>query len=81
MIDVDASITLIQRNFPRVAVQTALPITRGWDSFVLEVNGKLIFRFPMRDDVIPYLQKEMGLLSRQWAFLCFLARGAFVFYN
>src|SRR5579859_5574347 len=62
MIDIDTSLALIQHNFPQVAVQTALPITRGWDSFVLEINGELIFRFPMREDVIEYLQKEMRLL-------------------
>ena len=62
MLDVETSITLIQRNFPQIAVRTALPITRGWDRFVLEVNGELIFRFPMRDDVIAYLHKELGLL-------------------
>jgi aminoglycoside 2''-phosphotransferase len=62
MIDVDACMTLIQRNFPQVTVQRALPITRGWDSFVLEVNGELIFRFPMRQDVVEYLQKELRLL-------------------
>lgn len=62
MIDVAIATELITRNFPQVAIQTALPITRGWDSFVLEVNGELIFRFPMRDDVIPYIEKELGLL-------------------
>lgn len=62
MIDVDKAIGLIQRNFPQVAIQTVHPITRGWDSFVLEVNDELIFRFPMREDVIAYLRKEMGLL-------------------
>ena len=62
MIDVDAAIVLIQRNFPQIAIRTAVPITKGWDSFVLEVNGELIFRFPMRDDVIPYLQNELCLL-------------------
>src|SRR5207245_8963238 len=62
MIDINTSIMLIQHNFPQVAIQTALPITRGWDSFVLEVNGELIFRFPMRDDVVAYLQKELRLL-------------------
>lgn len=46
MIDVDKAIALIQDNFPQVAIQTVLPITRGWDSFVLEVNDELIFRFP-----------------------------------
>ena len=62
MIEVDKAIDLIQHNFPQVAIQTVHPITRGWDSFVLEVNDELIFRFPMRDDVIAYLQKELGLL-------------------
>ncbi|HYT27741.1 MAG TPA: hypothetical protein VEL72_01885, partial [Ktedonobacteraceae bacterium] len=62
MIDVDMAMALISHNFPQVEISTARPITRGWDSFVLEVNGELIFRFPMRDDVIPYLEKELGLL-------------------
>jgi aminoglycoside 2''-phosphotransferase len=62
MMDVDAYVRLVQRNFPQVGVRTALPITRGWDSFVLEINGELIFRFPMRDDVMAYLQKELQLL-------------------
>jgi aminoglycoside 2''-phosphotransferase len=62
MIDVNRATALIQRNFPQVAIQTVHPITRGWDSFVLEVNDELIFRFPMRDDVITYFQKEMSLL-------------------
>jgi aminoglycoside 2''-phosphotransferase len=62
MIDVDMSMALIRHNFPQIGIKTALPITRGWDSFVLEVNGELIFRFPMREDVIAYFQKEIRLL-------------------
>src|SRR6266700_5281822 len=62
MIDVDMAMALISHNFPQSEISTAQPITRGWDSFVLEVNGELILRFPMRDDVIPYLEKELGLL-------------------
>lgn len=62
MIDVDVAIALIQHNFPQVAIQTVQPITSGWDSFVLEVNGELIFRFPTRNDVVEYLQMEMRLL-------------------
>ncbi len=38
MLDIKTSLALIQHNFPQIEVQTALPITRGWDSFVLEVN-------------------------------------------
>jgi len=62
MIDIKSALTLIQHNFPQVAIQTSLPITRGWDSFVLDINNELIFRFPMREDVIAYLQKEIRLL-------------------
>jgi aminoglycoside 2''-phosphotransferase len=62
MIDIKTALTLIQHNFPEITIQTMLPITRGWDSFVLEVNDELIFRFPMREDVIVYLQKEIHLL-------------------
>jgi hypothetical protein len=62
MIDSKTALTLIQNNFPHITIQTALPITRGWDSFVLEVNNELIFHFPMREDVITYLQKELRLL-------------------
>jgi aminoglycoside 2''-phosphotransferase len=53
---------LIQHNFPDVVVRTAVPITRGWDSFVLEVNDELIFRFALREDVEVRFQKEIHLL-------------------
>lgn len=62
MIDVDTAVALIQHNFPQVAIRSVRPITNGWDSFVLEVNNELIFRFPLRDDVVAYLQMEMCLL-------------------
>jgi len=53
---------LIERCFPQITVQMALPITSGWDSFVLEVNGELIFRFPMREDVVKRIEQEIRLL-------------------
>lgn len=52
----------ITHNFPLITIKTAQPITHGWDSFVLIVNDDLIFRFPMHDDALAYLQKELGLL-------------------
>ncbi len=58
----DAYITLIKQNFPQLAIQTVKPITKGWDSFVLEINDELIFRFPIRADVIEPLQRELRLL-------------------
>lgn len=62
MIDITTALMLIHHNFPQVAIQTALPIAQGWDSFVLEVNHELIFLFPMREDVIESIQKEIRLL-------------------
>src|SRR6266699_746585 len=59
MIEVDKAIDLIQRNFPQVAIQTVHPITRGWDSFVLEINDELIFR----------IMAARGVLPPIWAFL------------
>lgn len=52
----------IQRSFPQIAIRTVVPITRGWDSFVLEVNDELIFRFAMREDVEVRFHKEIQLL-------------------
>ena len=60
--DNDEYKVLIRQNFPQLEIQTVKPITKGWDSFVLEVNDELIFRFPMRDDVIEPLQREIRLL-------------------
>ncbi len=59
---IEAYIARIQHNFPEVVVRTAVPITRGWDSFVLEVNDELIFRFALREDVEVHFQKEIHLL-------------------
>lgn len=52
----------IQRSFPLIAIRTVVPITRGWDSFVLEINDELIFRFAMREDVEVRFRKEIQLL-------------------
>lgn len=60
--DTEAYTTLIEQNFPQITIQTVKPIPKGWDSFVLEVNDELIFRSPMRDDVIEPLQRELHLL-------------------
>jgi aminoglycoside 2''-phosphotransferase len=62
ILDISEYTALIERNFPLVRVQTAHPITRGWDSLVLEVNDELIFRFPMREDVAQRQQQEIRLL-------------------
>jgi aminoglycoside 2''-phosphotransferase len=52
----------IEACFPQVQVRDCRPIQEGWDSFVLEVDGETIFRFPRRPETIPGLRKEIALL-------------------
>lgn len=59
---IEAYTARIQHDFPEIEIRTVVPITRGWDSFVLEVNDELIFRFAMREDVEVRFQKEIHLL-------------------
>ena len=59
---IEPYIARIQQSFPEIEIQTVVPITRGWDSFVLEVNDELIFRFALREDVEVRFQKEIQLL-------------------
>lgn len=55
---------VIKDCFPQIDIDSARPIVEGWDSFVLEVNGELIFRFPRRSQVAVQLAKEIELLPR-----------------
>lgn len=64
MTDFDKYTALIQANFPHLALHQVQPITRGWDSFVLDVNDEFIFRFPMRDDVVAQLERERHVLPK-----------------
>jgi aminoglycoside 2''-phosphotransferase len=52
----------IEACFPQVHVRSWVPIEEGWSSFILEVNGETIFRFPRRPDILPGLRREMALL-------------------
>lgn len=52
----------ISYAFPRLSIEQATPNTTGWDSFVLEVNGNLIFRFPLRPEIEAELRTESELL-------------------
>jgi len=61
-LDISTYTTLIKQNFPQFTIETVKPITKGWDSVVLVINDEFIFRFPMRDDVIEPLAREIRLL-------------------
>jgi aminoglycoside 2''-phosphotransferase len=52
----------IETTFPQVQIVTMTPIQEGWGSFVLEINGAWIFRFPRRPEIVPGLRREIALL-------------------
>jgi len=52
----------IAQCFPQLDVRTWKSNEEGWSSFVLEINGDLILRFPRRPEIVPGLRREMALL-------------------
>jgi len=61
-VDVQTCKEILAQCLPELRLQSLKPITSGWDSYVLEVNGELIFRFPRRPEVEAGLEKEIRLL-------------------
>ncbi len=59
----EACLGLLREHFPWLRVTDVRAIDEGWDSFVLEVNGQLIFRFPRRPEVEADYQKTRRLLE------------------
>jgi len=60
--DVDRCRRLIERFAPDIEIRTCQPVTDGWSSYVLDVNGELIFRFPRRSEIMQGVEKEILLL-------------------
>jgi aminoglycoside phosphotransferase (APT) family kinase protein len=52
----------IEGAFPELRVASAVFLGEGWDSSAWEINGRLVFRFPKREEVAGWLMKEAGLL-------------------
>ncbi len=55
---------VIEVCFPQVKVTSFSPLQEGWENFVLEINKRLIFRFPKQHDAEDNLRKEILLLPR-----------------
>lgn len=55
---------ILQACFPQISIKTTRAIESGWDSFLLEVNGEYIFRFPRRPEIGGHLLKEIALLPK-----------------
>jgi aminoglycoside phosphotransferase (APT) family kinase protein len=61
-LDVAAAVALVRAAVPELDVNDAVALEGGWDSFVLEVDGEWIFRFPRRAEVEETLWVEIALL-------------------
>ncbi len=53
---------LVESRVRGVEIQTCESIVDGWSSYVLDVNGDLIFRFPRRPEIAHDVEKEILLL-------------------
>lgn len=53
---------IIEKCFPELQIRKIEPIHGGWDNFVVDINGEIIFRFPKRPDVEAQQEKEVLLL-------------------
>jgi aminoglycoside 2''-phosphotransferase len=60
--DIHSCRRVLESAFPDVSIRSCHAIVEGWDSFVLEVNGDLIFRFPRRQDVVVQQEREIRFL-------------------
>jgi aminoglycoside 2''-phosphotransferase len=54
---------ILEVCFPQLQIHSVVPISEGWDSIAVDVNGEYIFRFPKRPDVEPQYEKEARLLA------------------
>ncbi len=56
------AIAALHYGFPQLHIASALPVTRGRDNFVLQVNHDLIFRFPRNGATAAQITREIKLL-------------------
>lgn len=56
--------TIIQKNFPKLEIESIETAGEGMDSKAFEVNKDLIFRFPKYEKVGKQLQVEISLLPK-----------------
>ena len=63
-VDLAACRQILENTFPQIHIQNLSVIQTGWDTLVLVVNERYIFRFPRRPEHEAQLEKEMDLLPR-----------------
>jgi hypothetical protein len=61
--DLDACRTAITDTFPELSSSTFRLLTAGWHSTAVEVDGRLVFKFPRHETAARALVKEASLLA------------------
>lgn len=62
-LDPDVLQAVIVKVFPDLAASTFTPQTRGWDSVAIDVDDRLIFKFPRHEAARERLVREAALLA------------------
>lgn len=62
-LDVEALKALIIKRFPDLAASDFTPQTRGWDSLAIDVDDRLMFKFPRHAAARAGLAREAALLA------------------
>jgi aminoglycoside 2''-phosphotransferase len=62
-IDTAPLLHLLRQHLPGILFEHVTPILSGWDSWVLDLDGNWIFRFPRRPEVASAMEREVRLLS------------------
>ena len=65
---------IVKDCFPEVRVRSFAQLPEGWADFVIEINGRLIFRSSKRPDAEDNLKKEIRLLPELSNHLTFRTR-------
>jgi aminoglycoside 2''-phosphotransferase len=60
--DINTCRHILENTFPQIPIQNLSVIQTGWDTLVLVVDDRYIFRFPRRPELEAQLEKEMDLL-------------------
>lgn len=61
-VDATRAAQLIASQFPSLRAATVEPLAEGWDNTVFVVGGGWAFRFPRRQNAVPGVRREIGLL-------------------
>lgn len=57
-------IQVLTHHLPEIASNPIVPITEGWDFYVLDIDDRWIFRFPRRREGLQQLEREIRFLDR-----------------